>query len=93
MTKRFVFYRDVEMSEGWPEKIRHAQTVTTYVIGGRQYPRIRFGRERPRAPDKLTCHDCAVVPGEFHVPGCDVERCPACHGQAIACDCDEEARV
>ena len=90
MKKRFVFYRDVEMIEDWPEKIRQAQLETTYLIRGREYPRIRFGHERPPMPDKLTCHDCAVVPGEFHVPGCDVERCPRCRGQACACDCEEE---
>lgn len=90
MDKRFVFYRDVEMSADWPEKIRLAQAITTYRIGGRQYPRIRYGRERPRVDCAVTCHDCAVVSGEFHVPGCDMERCPVCHLQAISCGCDIE---
>ena len=89
--KRFVFYRDVEMSEDWPEKIRRAQSLTTYIINGHQYPRIRFGRERPpRISSITTCHDCAVVPGELHVPGCDCEDCPLCHRQAISCGCEIE---
>lgn len=38
------------------------------------------------------CHDCNIVHGGNHHPGCDVERCPRCDGQLISCGClDEEA--
>jgi hypothetical protein len=36
------------------------------------------------------CHDCNVTQGQLHHPGCDMERCPACGGQAIGCGCADE---
>jgi len=36
------------------------------------------------------CADCDVEVGEFHLPGCDIERCPCCEAQAISCGCKSE---
>ena len=33
------------------------------------------------------CHDCNIVHGGKHHPGCDVELCPRCDGQLISCGC------
>lgn len=91
---RMVFYRDVEMSADWPAAIRAAQGVLHYTIDGRRYRRVRYGKERPSwHADQRACHDCAVIEGELHVPGCDVEQCPACRGQAISCACANEQLV
>ena len=62
------------------------------VIDGRTYAPIRWGQElRPRhryEPEE--CRDCGTPLGGAHHPGCCMERCPACHGQAIGCGCVSE---
>ena len=35
------------------------------------------------------CHDCNIInkKGNIHHFGCDIERCPKCHGQLLSCGC------
>ena len=33
------------------------------------------------------CHECNIVHGGFHHPGCDAERCPRCGDQLFGCGC------
>lgn len=75
--------------EGWDERIAEAQLEREFVIGGRSFKRIPYGSERRRWRG-ATCGDCGVKRGQLHVVGCDIERCPACRGQAIMCGCRDE---
>jgi len=61
----------------------------TYSINGTTVARIRYGeREDDWGVIDGPCGDCGATQGKLHDPGCDVERCPNCSGQAISCSCD-----
>lgn len=57
------------------------------MIDGATYPPVRYGLEIGWRHPKGRCGDCGVLPGRVHHHGCDVEQCPRCPQQAIACGC------
>ena len=88
-------YNGTRVHPDWPARVDQAQRQSEYVIGGVTYPRIRYGDEQYvgelEGPVPEPCHDCAVRRGQYHVgPLCDMEECPRCRGQVIACDCPYE---
>ena len=76
----------------WQIRINDAQKLLTYTIGGKEYDRIKYGDEpgMEEYKDGRPCHDCAVIEGQYHVPGCDWERCPKSGGQVISCYCQDD---
>jgi hypothetical protein len=53
---------------------------------GKRHAPVRY-----KAEEGERCHDCNCADNHHHHPGCDMERCPVCHGQLISCGCLEEA--
>jgi HEPN domain-containing protein len=85
-----VVYRGVEVFREWPAEIIRAQEQTMIELHGRMFQRFRRGEEPyndVRENTAYSCHDCAVLAGEYHVFHCDMEACPRCFAQLISCGC------
>jgi hypothetical protein len=85
-----------EVAEGWDLVLAEAQDQRTYSIAGDVFRRISFGKDHAGEASRVpSCRDCAAARGQLHVPGCCLEDCPCCGGQAIGCDCvhDEDGEV
>jgi hypothetical protein len=61
-------------------------------IGGVDYRPIRWTDEPEWSYENITfqCGACATPPGGVHHPGCCVERRPACIGQSLGCECNDD---
>jgi hypothetical protein len=86
----YVLYNGLSMVPDWPAQIEAAQEQPYVTVDKRTYQRIPWGMEecwdtdfpRPTVP----CRDCGVLPGQYHVPTCCLERCPICRdGQWLIC--------
>ncbi|MCD5419709.1 hypothetical protein LRS71_09085 [Rhodococcus pyridinivorans] len=95
--REIIEFVGAKMHRSWPSKLLAAQRVHSVSIEGRDYRRIAWGSEsywsEPEMRGLATldrCRDCACKVGEFHGPGCCVERCPRCGDQFTYCDCDFE---
>jgi hypothetical protein len=88
MEQKLILFRGIRVTRDWPHQIRAAQRLPTCTLNGVEVARVRYGRERrPWIGVRGPCGDCAVIAGEYHVPGCDLEQCPSCAGQLLSCRC------
>lgn len=70
-------------------------TCTKVKVHGKVVERMRYGTEDwfvgmnlKDIPER--CYDCGCKIGEYHHPGCDIERCPVCNKQLLFHDALEE---
>jgi hypothetical protein len=82
--------RRLHSSAAMSREIEAAQLQHIVLISSVERQRIRYGEEAEDwGADRQPCHDCGVVKGQYHVFGCDVERCPVCGSQLLHCECDD----
>ena len=55
---------------------------------------LRYKKGEKKEPNRegFPCHDCGAKDGEYHIDGCDAERCEFCGGQRISCYCNASER-
>ncbi len=59
--------------------------MSSIVVDGKEYARIRLGEEH--SPEESPCPACGAYYFDEHVPGCEIEECPACGGALARCGC------
>jgi hypothetical protein len=91
-TDKFETYHGVRVVPGWGKEIERAQVRTHTTVNGVAVLRIRHSTS-PSQSASEPCQECAVLPGQLHVMGCDFEQCPNCGGEFLYCPCKNEENM
>ncbi len=77
-------WKKVELGEEFEE----VEFLTHYTINGKEYSRVRIGKERKSSGKKGSqCPSCEAASGEYHEEQCEMEECPCCRKKILNCDC------
>ena len=73
--------RDITKSDGCD--------IYPVICHGVEYEQIKVGDENDYYENQpgAVCEDCKATYGNYHHPGCDLERCPVCERQLLTCGC------
>jgi len=93
--EEIVYFNGIFMAKELKEEIEQEQLHPSLLINGNIFTRIAFGSieegyEGSWDYSKGYCHDCNVTKGQYHLLGCDMEKCPNCKNQLITCGCNYE---
>lgn len=81
----------MDLSDQVRQEYEKSQSLIGFIIEGETMPRVRFGDEENRM-SLMSCPECNVGIGSYHMLGCTVEQCPLCEGKAYGCACSYEVR-
>jgi hypothetical protein len=91
--EEIVFYNDIFMSISLKDELEKEQGRADITLDGEIFKRIPYGSSKEYSGLDLgdyssrPCGDCKAGKGQFHLLGCDIERCPKCGRQLLSCRC------